>query len=692
MIAPSIDDADDAPRFSASLLAGINEMPPDELDRYIRFFVALTRARELPLHPAVAWNALYWQWDAEIGSYDAARLATDLFPEVTLGEESSAVPIGAFAKVRSGGGTVWGEVVYKEGCRAEVAPGGEVEPRFSGAPADVAEDGRSFRRERLVIDFAAAGSDGDVAKRITRWASRQRWLTATGHVEHSAIYDPAGDASLTNLHFYACWLWSHHFDALQAGWLNLILGGRATRPELWDALLATLGTVKSILEAAPGLRRWSEYWFDSSGYEDRLAAQDHPLGGADLEMLFRSLQVVPSDSRVAYTALRPRLAEFAGTEDALSWTRYPLTVCHTNLRLSELAATEQEPSHLRVDDVWQSAGVWRVERSDAELRCPLIAVPPYVPLGLGFTGEAADQHAPADEPKRHPTVEDLDVTDSFVEWSITLGQRNLEHQRLPVPPVVSAALGSAPVTVRIQHAGDITDEEAHQPECHVASDGMYLHPVRWPFDFFPGIRLWAGMQRGGDVLRLHSLPLEEPVLAGDAVRRFEFDAGTIQPLGAPHDVGRRPITMRRVLLQAIREHGRYAGDRRRASVDDLTAILFDPEIQGNMRPLIRSALDAAVADGDAEHEGDDYLVRAWLRPIGLPDASSALALSSLAAMRRQHTVTLHLRRLPKSSRAEAARQREYHDTVVRLRLTGVLPPHLPHGYTFVREHLRGVYA
>jgi hypothetical protein len=216
--------------------------------------------------------------------------------------------------------------------------------------------------------------------------------------------------------------------------------------------------------------------------------------------------------------------------------------------------------------------------------------------------------------------------------------------------------------------------------------------VRWPVDFFPGIRVWASAHRGGSVVETATLPTE-PVLAGGRLREFEFDAGVLPPgPGAPAGVGSQPVTLHRLLLEGLRRRGRIDDQgHRRAEVHELLWLTFPHGVPQGVAGATHRALEAAVADGDLHRDGEEYVavVARTAPPTQVPTPwGSGVDLRPRLA-RRPHRVRFHFRRLPKSQWAPDERRAEYRRLIAEHGLQGVGRPELPRGYTFVVQHLRG---
>ncbi|MCA1683992.1 MAG: hypothetical protein LC708_02545, partial [Actinobacteria bacterium] len=145
-------------RFVPELVLGRDALAPEDRAALVAHLGRLAATRGGILHPNVAWNALYYDWDPEARTYGAHGVDLDACPPLRHGDTHDAVPVGALCWVAVGSDYCWGEVVYKEGAHPAIHADGEVPADVSGAAATESwgEAGPvAVLTERLVVDFEA---------------------------------------------------------------------------------------------------------------------------------------------------------------------------------------------------------------------------------------------------------------------------------------------------------------------------------------------------------------------------------------------------------------------------------------------------------------------------------------------------------------------------------------------------------
>lgn len=723
---PLIDVVLDAPvRFIPELTLGLDALDASDRERLVAHLGRVAASRGGLLHTNVAWNALYYGWETDGSGYQAYGVDLEASPPLRHGDANDAVPVGALLLVATGADVLWGEVVYKEGAHPDVNELGEVPPEVSGG-AGTESWGASgpvkVLTERLVIDFEAFGRDDRLGARLERFARQGRHLDASGHVVVDTIYAPPNDAEVDDIAFYARWLWRTHREALRDGWLGACLEDAADDEALWAALVGSLRTVDALLDEVAGLAAWGAYRYEEAAYRARLADPDAPLGASDARTLTTSL-ASPGRARVAYRTMRHRLVDLLGPGEAeLHGSAYPLAVCHANRMVGDVLADAAPGGmlvragaqvHLRLDDAWQSGGIWRVERLEPTSTCALVDVDPTRPLGLGASGEVADVHvalpmaeaepeaqAEAEAPELEleleepEALEESDVADSHVHWCSALRRSHHLEGVLPVPEVAGLVDGGA--VVRLAHDGDITDDERVQT-VRIGGAGRRLEGLSWPFDFFPGIRLWCIAAPGSRVLHLATAPLAEPVEVNGTAYWFALDPSVLDP--------RRPApsgdpTLLDLAVRVLRRHGEPDAEGRLAlSTAAMARCLFGPDADEVVCAALDAALSGERAGGRVAATSDGrYAVepvrQGRARPAGSPfadaDTPTWAGTQRLArGVRSAHWVPLHLRRLAVSAMASAERRALYPRMRAQAPNRHLLPAELPRGYTFVVEHRRG---
>ncbi|MGW3207159.1 hypothetical protein [Streptomyces sp. NPDC001135] len=389
---PRVTDAvwrpyDDDPLITRDMLAGLDACEPAARDGLLAHLAALVAHRTVPVHTAVAFNAVYFGYDMEAGGYVGGPLDFEDFPSVALGDSVEALPVGAMINIRTGGDLLPAEVVYKEGAHAALGPYGEAPGWLSGAPAGaqgpglLAPDETPVLRERLVFDTSAFGQDLAPTRERLQRLRRRRQTDDLGHLVVEARYAWA-DADLSDADHYARYLVTRGRDQLTSALvptpLPLLLAPGAGDAELLAAVQGLMGTVRQALAELHGARMWGDYTFTRASLARRLA-DPGPLGRDDLARLADSTAraALPRAGRrtgaprprPAYTALGAALLSHREWQDQLHGTAYPLAVCHANSVVSDCARREQDETtgllasgvRVSLDDRWQGGGIWRAE-------------------------------------------------------------------------------------------------------------------------------------------------------------------------------------------------------------------------------------------------------------------------------------------------------------------------------------------
>jgi hypothetical protein len=687
---------EDDPLFTAELVLGPAELPPALRARLLAYLEELAAHRGL-LHPAVAFNAIYFGYDLDYGGYPGGPLDLDLLPKLLPG--APAPPVGAMVRIpTSGAEPLFAEAVYAEGAHPDLCEDGDLPSWLSGAPEDAI--GRSADRTRLVLDFDAFGR-GVVASRERLARLRRRGLLdSLGHF----LLPARGSAD------FVPYLLGTARQCLVNGPLPLILGMHADDADLEAGARSALRTLDALLSTAPGLRRWGPYAFSRRALAVRFA-DDGELGGSHMSTLVTGLIRPPSRNRrlrpaesVVYTAIGPRLR--AAVRDVRpEGVAYAETVCHVNTAIADVARGEADergvlPSggHLRVDDVWQGGGVWRVSHPPG----PHAGLDPLLPLGLGWL-ESLPPTAAGSLPTDESFPDDLTVTDSQIDWTAPLRLRHHVEGVLPLPPRLFDELEEGEIRLRLRHDGfDLELDEADQTaRIERTEAGLRLAGVAWPLEFFPGILLDWWWPRGAATLNASSTLLDSPVCIDGELVEHRYDLGAItrdrapgradQPgrLGLPdrilHAVRRAGLLMdgggaflpEGMLAGAVFGAGAEATD---ALVPQVAALLVAGRLS---RSIASQSLDSALSfparPGEAE-----ISVLIW-RPVVVPQAKASIPVPDLERRLRGHDVRPFLRRLRAGERATEAARAEYRKVSEKFGFGADLPS----GYTIVRGHRRG---
>lgn len=748
-----------APVLTPAMTGGHSATPTGELDRLRRYLEAVVAERRCPVHTAVAFNAAYFGFEGGEG-YGKGPFDLDAFPSLTLGDEVSALPVGALVRVRTASELLYAEIVYKDGQHALLQEGADVPAWISGAPAGVrspqdAPAAAPVRRELLVPDFTAFGPalQPDEA-RFNRFRNRQKWLNKDGHVVVDARYTTASEAALDDLEAFVRYLLTDQWEWLLSPLVPVSvahLAGGSDDERLRSALLGLLDVVGHALNTSEILRNWGHYALTRRRIGAGLL-DDGALGGADLRVLTGSLEraALPTGrrryglagSRTAYTAIGPWLRGMVGASPLLTGVDYAVSVCRANLAVADFVRGDTENGlrsgsgvRITLDDNFEGGGIWRShypgsQESDDD---------PLVPGQRGWRDTVdppvakvdttpqqrlpAEQEQPNAQPLDHPADEHehigapryLRINDSEICWSVPLRLAHLMEDRLPVPPKAQEALthlGVDLVEVRLElthPGGDLDDtEEVQKAELDLTGETGMLRNIQWPLDFFPGLRLYLQWPRGGRVLRVRTVELDEPVEVDGQVITHEYDASVLTRESAPGS-GRdgdsaTGLDVRRLVERAVRRCGRLTPDG--SALLDRAALprcVYDvaPSPDQNRalgvavdELLTKERLHAAVGSRGADGE-PHYPVRDGEFPIDLicytpapvvlarPGAGGGLRAPDRGA---EHFVQGFLRRLPAGWEPTDAQRAAYREHCQHVGKADGWQ--LPSGYTFVTSHSR----
>ena len=734
--------ASSADLFFPELVAGPRALSSEQRTALEDYFAAVASRRHFPVHTAVLWNALAWGFDLESGSYPEAPV--DELVVVSHGALVDAVPIGAFVKVPFGGTDLsghdefWGEVVYKEG-RGPDLESAWIPGALSGAPAQLTTDENGLSsatlREALIIDFDAIleAQPHD----LQRQSERGKCIDLRHHVIVDAVYGTRSGrggsayshADLDDATYFAHWMVTHHADTLRQGPFGAGLDPDALADDtvLREALVSCLVSIEEIASGVPGCRSWRGYVFDVADYEQRVADTENALGGADMEYLARGLGSVPRGESVVYVGLGTRVVEEFGNDAELHGPGWATVICHQSTFTIDWLAqsagdgvltTASGPVHLRLDDPWQAGGVWRAQLLGG-LADPICSLPPDMALGLGYA-EATGQHL--EWPDLGQETEDLEPEPEVIETAATeIGARvvltgtDIDAGRLRLPfPFAEAVertlseLGQSSLVVRLT-VEDYELEEFERP--HWATPARFvpgsdagekpgvLFGVDWPWPFVAGLRAEVVWTRGTRVIDVTARLRFEPLVFGEMVFAWDCDevlyaraCGVQPPL-----VTTRARTLRDLVLGVFRTKARPDVDGRcRASLPQLSFAVYGPGASIGARRAVQVVVSTLCVEGVLGEEigGSQEPVYVWA-PVVQPgnrvtDRDTIAAYQEhMARHVREHEVGLHLRRLTVSEVATRYREAQYRSEWAAAGCPWWLPPDLPHGYTFVRQHVRG---
>ena len=494
---------EDEPLFVPQMLLGFDALEPADADRLTRYLAALV-ARRGVVHTIVAFNAVYFGYDLSFGGYVGGPVDFDRFEQVTFGETTAALPVGAMVNVATGTDPLFAEVIYKEGAHPALRDDGDVPGWLSGAPAgarspDAPPEPQTapVLTERLVVDFDAFGSAlvADPAK-LDRLRRRGKWLDADGHLLLEARYTSAEDAEAADTEFYARYLLTRGREQLLAGPLPLLLTEDAGEDQLAAALRAALDTVAAALASIDTLRTWRGYAFPRTALGGRLASPG-VLGGDDLAALAAAISRPGPVTRRRFAAptgvgalhrRRPPAAHRLRRGPAAGRARLPGRSMPRERGHRRLRAPGSQTTgccHPARTSALTTAGRAAACGAHRDPPGPYARIDPLIPLGLGWIESqqllaAEPPPQAAAEPELTPVddielPDDLDsgadllsVTDSHLSWTVTLRLAHTLTGVAALPDRVveefeTAGLVGTKLRLRLTHDGIRTRPPGRRP-------------------------------------------------------------------------------------------------------------------------------------------------------------------------------------------------------------------------------------
>ncbi|SDW30921.1 hypothetical protein SAMN05421504_101220 [Amycolatopsis xylanica] len=740
----------DPPLVTSSMLMGLDAMADEERQRLFRYLAALVDARKTPVHVNVAFNAVYFGFDVTAGGYVHGALHELFsFPEIHVGEENDALPVGALVKITAGGRPFFAEVVYKEGAHPELQEDGSLPAWVSGAPAGAVgpgqanSDTRPLLSELLVIDTDAFGPGFSLkSSQVDRARRAGRAMNADGHLVYNARYASREDADLDEVSYYARYLLTRGRDQVMSASAPMSLGSLLTpdagEEQYQAAVLGLLNTIRDALSRLDDqLRTWHGYAFGRAAFGARLT-DDGPLGESDLGMIATQLGRSAVRDRPprwaiqpkpAYLAIGPRLRQIQGAGQCLVGVGYAAAVCHANSVISDYVRRDSDEStgllpggiSLRLDDHWQGGGVWRsAAPGGAEALLDITQ-----PLGLGWSSTLPEV-GPAAEPDFEDSADllgaptDLVVKDSEIAWTQPLRLKYLQEGSLPLPDGVAAAMRGVAPRLRLMLSHDGAELETCQQVQNTTTE-LYapaprLSEIDWPLEFFVGIVLTCSWTRGSSIVRATSTLLEEPVTVDGELYEHRFDRSILTREAAPGE-GKRgsakegsstsmagALTLPERVLRAVRRLGLLDSDGRAV----LTRTRLGVAVHGeSTEPGLGDAIDELIRDGRlrADLAGVDELglLRFPAEPgqreievlVYEPSVAVAKARPSTtssprtveARFLRSTKVTGHVRRIGHLGRVASEEQKAAYRA--EMERVGNGARELPPGFTFVTSFTRG---
>ncbi|WP_330173198.1 hypothetical protein OG875_06030 [Streptomyces sp. NBC_01498] len=731
---PVPDPYGDQALLTPAMTRGYDSVPGPERERLGRYLDAVVSARRAPVHTDVAFNAVYFGFDIGGDGYGASPLRLDDFPVITLGGPAPVLPVGAMVCVVTGSDPLYAEIVHREGAHPELGSLGDVPPWVSGAPVGAegpgrpGQDPRPRRRELLVPDLHAFGPAlSPSPAQLHRLRTRRRWINGDGHVVVDVCHPSPEAARRDEPTAYAEHLLTTAREQLLSPFVPVSLAelvGGTDENTLRAGLFGLLDTVRGVLNSLPGARTWGHYAMSRTVLADS-ARDTGPLGGGDLASFVAALKRAATPNRrrhglgspvAVYTATGPGLRGFPGAADPLKGVGYATAVCRANLAVADALRQVgryglfDNGTRIALDDAFEGGGVWRSHHpGDAETPGD-----PLSPAGHGWLSTVAVAEEPDAEPVDMAPADDPSLgagrllrsdADEIV-WRAPLRLAHLVGGWFPLPPEVAPELPALRLCLVLDHDGERT---THEGVAELGRESGRLAPVAWPSDFFPGLITECRWRRGGALIHVATVPLDEPVRVDERVIGHCYDPQVLTRDDVPGS-GRQGDTAaglapRQLVMRAVRRCGLLTLDGH-ALLDPsvLPAVVYGPR----RAPAQTAALEAAVAEllarrllerarGSRDARGQPHfpareaqvvipLVRyrparhRLIRPWG----STGLVAEPLQAVQ---FVPGHLRRLLPGRSPSDAQRVAFREHCRRLGKADGWE--LPDGYTFVTEHTRG---
>lgn len=532
-----------------------------------------------------------------------------------------AVPLGAIVEVNLGQlSPVIAEVVWKEGAHSALSA--PYLPKWlAGAPAlldslddpevDAAGEVHPVLRERLVLDFSCFGeTSSPSAQKIKRLCSNARWIDHFGHLVLDVEYEPGDDED--DVSYWATWATTHAAKALEVVDVNL------------DSmtLRRCAGQLLEALSEHPDIRSFGPYLMSTARYQELRGEF-----GDIYENVARGLAHVHRGDRRAWGSMSQRLVE--RIPDRMFGSAWADHVMAASLYVLDTLSVEApggdwDGVHLRLDDAWQGGGLWRAENLDDV--APL-SLDPAIALGLGwaeYTGRLGDLPQELPAPTWFADADDGEseaewsIQDSEVVWSVHISARDIDANRLVVPPRIRpglelalASFGQNRLMTQIHHEGvPVTYTWGSLLETgHLE--------VEWPPTVQVGTIFSATWSMEGQPLvRAFSRRLTEPVEIGGATYLHDFDEQMVRAYLGLIERPAQVVTLERLVRAAVRHYGELAPSGQWClSSDEICVKCFGPK--GEVAPeyqsiVLRRAVDAAVLRlvraGRATRQGPFVLV------------------------------------------------------------------------------------
>ncbi len=696
--------------FVPQLLLGADHVRPADKAAIRDFLRKMLRYRRCPLHINSLWNALYFDWTPDCGY---VGLPPERIETRRLGETAPAVPVGGFVCVESGSGKdVWAEVIYKEGRHPLLGVGGAVSQDIAGAraePVDRNGSVASILREVLILDWDAFGKLTEKEHAlVAKLQRRNRRLDRFQHLVMDAAYD-LDDVELDDATFYARYLFTRHREGLLA---EFVRDGTPDE-ELYAATLTSLRAVADIAYGVDELLAWNGYFFLEADYEAMItdAGANSLTGREFLEDVLRGVAFLPGRPwKPELTAIGARVFDWfergsgvdEGKHALLDGTGYVRLVCFANTYVADHVSQSPEgvikAGHVRLEDPWQFGGIWSCHPVSGT-RPAWMRIPCMIPIGTA-SPDLPDLDEVAGELAGAAAALDITVSANQRNWRITLPATAWASGEFPAgKAVMFFDTAVSEVRLRLSVAG----EAGLLVDAPVALDRerRVLSNVPWPLQLYPGVKIAAWVERGGQVVRAHIRRLPAPLTIEGRRLSYDLDETAYRRalhVQAPMDgrVFRKASSLSEIIGRVFRRRGELADEHTYAlHLMEIAVALLGPGPRAqDVRPILAELRRMGLSRDDQGR----YLWAAnrITRRTRLTDRSLLEAYGEtsggvrLRRAVRAHWVRAHLRRWDhKDPRRRAEREATYEAAIIASKAGHRLAPPLPAGYTYVASYEKG---
>ncbi len=331
---------------------------------------------------------------------------------------------------------------------------------------------------------------------------------------------------------------------------------------------------------------------------------------------------------------------------------------------------------LRIDDDWQSGGIWRCET--LEDGSSLLGIPPTLPMGLGYASTRPAEAAP-------PPPANV-VATSQTGWRAVLSERDLGLGELRL---TRAALGA----LRVREDGKIAFRLRHgdgvvAAEPSVDAERAVLTGVRWPLDAIPGMVVRCNVEQQGGIVRGRSESWVPPHEVGGELVHYEVDESyhlhyrESRPL--ERAVRESATSLRDLVLAAFKSNGSQVDGGYRLTMPQLLATVLGPNVDPSQAAPVVMVLQTL----ELERQGDFYCWRPRItQRTRVVDRTLLEEFGVTRERRRQiirRVVPMHIRQYRK--RKPSLRKIRDYPAARAASGDSLLPALLPPGASWVKEY------